>query len=357
VPRIRFATQEQTLKRKTIFLKNCNSFLLCVVFVSCVNHPIDRSIDPANTSPAVNSLSETYREIALTAVEQSLYMSSQWRQNRFVKCLYSNWNNNRYISEDSDSMSMVNSLLNICLPEDKKVKYLSPQWFESHNACFLDFIEITGGPIQTKEKIQIPYRIIKKINAGYMAWEDVDSFSTSNLVEVLDKFKKAGIETIILDMRNNVGGSIYDMNAFLRLVLRARGDPYFTILKSRKRIDEYVVKTDGLYSNFKWVVMVNNKSASATEVIAGVLKRQGAIIMGEPTYGKGTVQERWILFDVGDKRCPGLLKLTARQIFFDDGTSPEGTGIKPDIVVTDSDNALLKPIEYLTRQMVQRQEK
>jgi carboxyl-terminal processing protease len=111
------------------------------------------------------------------------------------------------------------------------------------------------------------------------------------------------------------------------------------------------VKKDGPYSNFKWVLMVNNKSASATEVIAGVLKRQGAVIMGEPTYGKGTVQERWILFDVGDKRCPGLLKLTARQIFFDDGTSPEGTGIKPDIVVTDSENALLKPIEYLSRQM------
>ena len=61
--------------------------------------------------------------------------------------------------------------------------------------------------------------------------------------------------------------------------------------------------------------------------------------------------ERWILFDVGDKRCPGLLKLTARQIFFDDGTSPEATGIKPDIVVTDWKDALRKPIEYISRQM------
>jgi hypothetical protein len=350
--RIRFTTQEQFMKKKITFIKVCNSFLLCALFVSCVNRPIDRSIYRVNTSPSVNSLSETYREIAVTTIEQSLYLSSERRRNRFVKCLYSNWNNNRYISGDSDSMSMVNTLLNICLPEDKKVKYLSPHWFESHNACFGDLDERITAPIQTKDKIQIPYKMIKNINAGYIAWEDVDSFSTSNLVEVLDIFKKVGIETIILDMRNNVGGSIYDMKAFLRLVLRARGDPYFTILRSQRRTDEYVVKKDGLYSNFRWVVMVNNKSASATEVIAGVLKRQGAVIMGEPTYGKGTVQERWILFDVGDKRCPALLKLTARQIFFDDGTSPEGTGIKPDIVVTDSDGSLLKPIQFLSRQMV-----
>ena len=355
--RIGFTTQEQTLKEKIMFLKNRNSLLLCVLFVSCVNHPIERATGPVDTSPAVNSLSKTYREIALTAMEQSLYLSSEGRRNRFVKCLYSNWNNNRYISEDSDSMSMVNNLLNICLPEDKKVKYLSPHWFESHNACFSDFNEMIASPIQAKEKIQIPYRIIKNVNAGYIAWDDVDSFSTSNLVEVLDILKRAGVETIILDMRNNVGGSIYDMKAFLRLVLRARGDPYFTILKSQKRTDGYVVKKDGLYSNFKWLVMVNNKSASATEVIAGVLKRQGAVIMGQPTYGKGTVQERWILFDVGDKRCPGLLKLTASQIFFDDGTSPEGTGIKPDIIVTDSDNALLKPIQFLSRQMVNERKK
>lgn len=335
-----------------MFLKNCNLFLLCVLFVSCANHPIDSSKDPVNTSPAINSLSKTYREITLLVKDESLYISSKERWNRFVQCLYSNWNNNRYISEDSDSMSMVNALLNICLPEDTKVKYLSPHWFESHNACFSDFNEMIADPIERKKKIQIPYRIIKHINSGYIAWEDVDSFSTSNLVEVLDIFKKAGIETIIFDMRNNIGGSIFDMKAFLRLVLRARGDPYFTILKSQKRTDEYVLKKDGAYSKFKWVVIVNNKSASATEVIAGVLKRQGAVIMGEPTYGKGTVQERWILFNVGDKRCPGLLKLTARQIFFDDGTSPEGTGIKPDIVVTDSENTLLKPIEYISRQMV-----
>ena len=249
-------------------------------------------------------------------------------------------------------MTVVNSLLNICLPEDTKVRYLSPHWFESHNACFSDIDETVADPLETKKKIQIPYRIIKHINSGYIAWEDVDTFSTSDLVEVLDLFKRAGIETIILDLRNNIGGSINDMKAFLRLVLRAREDPYFTILKSQKRTDEYVVKKDGVYSNFRWVVIVNNKSASATEVIAGVLKRQGAVIMGEPTYGKGTVQERWILFDVGDKRCPGLLKLTARQIFFDDGTSPEGTGIEPDIVVTDSENALRKPIEYISRQLL-----
>jgi hypothetical protein len=322
VLRIRFTAQEPTLKSKKMFLNNLYSFLLCVLFVSCVKQQIDSSKYPPDTSPALRSLSRTYREITLLIKDESLYVSSEERWNRFVQCLYSAWNNNRYISEDSESTTAVNNLLNICLPEDTKVRYLGPRWFESHNACFGDFDEKITAPIQTKKKMQIPYKIIKHINSGYMVWDDVDSFSTSDLVEVLDIFKKAGIETVILDLRNNVGGSINDMKAFLSLVLRARKDPYFTILKSKKRTDDYVVKNDGAYSNFKWVVMVNNKSASATEVIAGVLKRQGAVIMGEPTYGKGTVQERWILFDVGDKRCPGLLKLTARQIFFDDGTSP-----------------------------------
>lgn len=334
-----------------MFFNKWNAFLLCVLLVSCVSHRIDSSKYPSDTSPAVSSLSRTYREIAFLIKDESLYVSSKERWDRFVQCLYSAWNNNRYISEDNESMTSVNSLLNICLPDDSKMRYLSPHWFESHNACFGDIDEKTAAPIQRNKKMKIPYRIIRNINSGYILWEDVDSFGTSDLVEVLDKLQKGGIETIILDMRNNPGGSINDMKAFLRLVLRARDNPYFTILKSQRRADDYVVTNDGAYSSFKWVVMVNNKSASATEVIAGVLKRQGAVIMGEPTYGKGTVQERWILFDVGDKRCPGLLKLTARQIFFDDGTSPEGAGIKPDIVVTDWKNPLRKPIEYISRQM------
>lgn len=168
VLRIRFTAQGPKLKSKKMSLNNWNSFLLCVLLASCVNHPIDSSKYPSDTTQDVSSLSKTYREITLLIKDESLYVSSRERWNRFVQCMYSAWNNNRYISGDSESMTVVNGLLNMCLPEDTKVRYLSPNWFESHNACFGDFDEKITDPIQTKKKIQIPYRIIKHINSGYM---------------------------------------------------------------------------------------------------------------------------------------------------------------------------------------------
>jgi len=252
-------------------------------------------------------------------------------------------------------MSIVNGALTSCLPEDAKSKYYSPQWLEAHNACLGDFEQVKKAPKETKRKIQIPYKIGKHINTAIIEWKDVDSFSMSNLVDVLHTLKRNDFETIILDMRGNTGGSIYDMKAFLRLPLSARNHPYLITRRSQQRTDEYVVKKDGVFSKFKWFVLVNNKSASAAEIIAGVLQGQGAVIaviIGEQTYGKGTVQERWFLFRVGKKECPGMLKLTTRQIFFEDETSPEGVGITPDIVVTDSEFTFETPLEYISSRIL-----
>ena len=133
----------------------------------------------------------------------------------------------------------------------------------------------------------------------------------------------------------------------MSLVLKGRENPYFVMRKSHQRSVEFIVNQDGEFSHFNIIVLVNRKSASAAEIIAGVLQRQGAVIIGEQTHGKGTVQESGILYYI-DRNCPALLELTTRQVFFDDGKSPERTGIMPDIAVANSEDALEKAIEFVS---------
>jgi hypothetical protein len=317
-----------------------------LLVISCGNTIIESPKEFVGTPVSISSLSKTYREIALFIKDESFYISSHERWERFMECLYSERNGTVYDLQDSDdNMSTVNTVLKRCLPEDKKIRYFSPEWYRAHNAC----PEVgKGASIEIKREIKIPYRIIKRINTGYIIWKDIDSFGLSNMVEVLRTFKESDIDTVIFDMRDNTGGNISDMESFLRLVLKGRKEPYFIARGSHQRAGEFVVRKDGEFSHFRIIVLVNEKSASATEIIAGVLQRQGAIVIGGKTYGKGTVQERGILYLI-DGDCHGSLKLTTRQIFFDDGTSPEGTGIIPDIVVADSEDVLEKAIEYISQ--------
>lgn len=131
---------------------------------------------------------------------------------------------------------------------------------------------------------------------------------------------------IVLDMRNNPGG-------FLNTAIQIAG--YF-IGNSQKisevrypdRMESYNSSGAAELAAFEIVVLVNKGSASASEIVAGALKDYGlATIIGETTFGKGTVQE---LSDFSDG---STLKITVAEWLTPTGHSIEGNGIAPDIVV------------------------
>ncbi|HSE83103.1 MAG TPA: S41 family peptidase [Thermodesulfobacteriota bacterium] len=320
---------------------------ISLLVTSCMDTVIESPKEVTGRPVPVTSLSRTYREVALLVRDESLYVSSNERWEGFIRCLNSQSSNGTYGPVDNDGMPRVNLVLKTCLPEDKKIKYFSPAWYKAQNAC-PDLDRRT--PKEKIKPIRLSYRIMKHINTGYIPWRYIDYYGFSNMIPILRTFSRSNVDTVILDMRDNPGGSVENVESFLGLVLKGREDPYFIMRKSHRRTVEFIVNKDGEFSHFNIIVLVNKRSASATEIVAGVLQRQGAIVIGEQTYGKGTVQESGILYFI-DRNCPAMLELTTRQVFFDDGKSPQGIGITPDITVGNSEDALEKAIEYISRRM------
>lgn len=132
---------------------------------------------------------------------------------------------------------------------------------------------------------------------------------------------------VILDLRNNPGGlldvSVEVANVFLPkdsvVVIERSGDGSETT---------HTTPLDGKLQNTPMIVLVNEGSASAAEIVAGALKDQGRVtLMGAKTFGKGTVQTYEVLPDGSS------LKLTVAEWFTPHNESFDGKGIEPDVVV------------------------
>ncbi|MBI2638095.1 S-layer homology domain-containing protein [Candidatus Peregrinibacteria bacterium] len=183
--------------------------------------------------------------------------------------------------------------------------------------------------------------VIKLISAS-VSWTDdniakvvLSSFGENTLGEFIDveeAIQKKKAKGIVLDLRNNPGG-------FLNTALSIAG--YFvkngdrvTTVKYADREEYHVSQGNAELASFKIVMLVNEGSASASEILAGALQDYGlAKVIGEKTYGKGTVQE---LSDFSDG---STLRLTVAEWLTPSGRSIEKNGIAPDIEVkmTDED--------------------
>jgi carboxyl-terminal processing protease len=169
----------------------------------------------------------------------------------------------------------------------------------------------------------------------------------------VEKLKKAGVKGIILDLRNNSGGSLNDVVQMSGLfikdgpIVQVKGrDATPTILKDK---DDSVLYTGPL------IVMVNSQSASASEILAAALQDYGraVIIGGRSTFGKGTVQR---FFDLDkavlgyDEYKPlGDVKLTLQKFYRINGGSTQLKGVIPDINLPDNQQFLdagEKELEY-----------
>ncbi len=183
--------------------------------------------------------------------------------------------------------------------------------------------------IRDKIKIRsVRYEIIN--NVGYVRLTTFSQTTTSSMVSNIKTIKdKLGdkLEGLILDLRNNPGGllnqSISVTNAFLN-----NGEIVSTKGRGKSDIERTFAKPGDILENYPLVILINNGSASASEIVAGALKDHGrAIILGTRSFGKGSVQS---IIPISNS---GAIRLTTSRYYTPSGISIQAKGIEPDIVV------------------------
>ena len=154
----------------------------------------------------------------------------------------------------------------------------------------------------------------------------------------IERLKEGGMDGLVIDLRNNGGGSLQTVVEIAGLFIE-RGP--IVQVKSKGRSAEVLSDRDnGILWDGPLVIMVNELSASASEILAAAMQdyKRAIIIGSKQTYGKGTVQNvmdlnRWMRNnDYGDL---GALKLTTQKFYRVDGGSTQLEGVKSDVVVPD----------------------
>lgn len=151
---------------------------------------------------------------------------------------------------------------------------------------------------------------------------------TGNLAKIAaQNFKKQGVKSIILDLRDNPGGYV---NSAVEVASLWLNDKVVVTERSGDKVrDTLKSDSDAILSGISTVVLVNGNSASASEIVAGALQDHGAAkLVGEKTYGKGSVQ-KLITLDNG-----GQIKVTIAKWYTPDGKNITKEGIKPNVTAT-----------------------
>ena len=171
---------------------------------------------------------------------------------------------------------------------------------------------------------------------GYIKIRIFSSNTDSKLLESLEDVKKrseskGGLRGLILDLRRNPGG-LLDQGVRVADRFIAEGLIVRTVGKAGREMDRQMAHTRGSWTGFPMVVLVDNATASAAEIVAGALQdHQRAVIMGSQTFGKGSVQTVMEIDGCGAKPCG--LKLTVSRYFTPSGRSIQNQGITPDVFV------------------------
>ncbi len=163
---------------------------------------------------------------------------------------------------------------------------------------------------------------------------DKDFRSTTRDTKVLiDELVAEGIDGLIIDLRGNGGGSLPEAVALTGLFIKS--GPVVQIQSNSGSTETNDDKDKSIAYNGPLAVLVDQYSASASEIFSGAIKDYGrGIILGKPTFGKGTVQTVIDLNRyVGELESPlGQLKITMAQFFRVNGDSTQHRGVIPDII-------------------------
>ncbi|MDD4150994.1 MAG: S41 family peptidase [Candidatus Gracilibacteria bacterium] len=183
----------------------------------------------------------------------------------------------------------------------------------------------------TREKITIPSvdsKILEKTNLGYISLNIFGENTASEFNTALEDLKSKKVSGIIIDLRDNGGGYLQSAVDILSN-FTSKGKLLVTTKYKNSYLNNYYYSDNiGDLTKTPLVVLVNENTASASEITAGALKDYNlAIITGKKSYGKGSVQEP---FDLGDG---SMLKLTIAKWYTPKDYNIDKQGIKPDIEI------------------------
>lgn len=165
-------------------------------------------------------------------------------------------------------------------------------------------------------------------NIGYIKLTQFQETTTDELQKELEKLKKEGVTSLILDLRNNPGGLLNVAVEVSEQFLPPNKLVVYIKDRSGKKAEYFTERANPYYTEIPLVVLVNHGSASASEIVAGALKDWNrAVIIGIQTFGKGSVQSLIPLSDGSG------LRLTTAKYYTPKGISIQGVGITPDIIV------------------------
>jgi carboxyl-terminal processing protease len=156
--------------------------------------------------------------------------------------------------------------------------------------------------------------------------------STRDVRRLIVDLEEQGVAGIVVDLRNNGGGSLLEATTLTGLFIDT--GPVVQVRNSSGRISLEEDDDPGMAWEGPLAVLVNRYSASASEIFAAAIQDYGrGVVIGEPTFGKGTVQSLLDLDDYAPTDDPGMgqLKITMAQFFRVNGGSTQNLGVEPDI--------------------------
>ncbi|HXP96896.1 MAG TPA: S41 family peptidase [Telmatospirillum sp.] len=230
-----------------------------------------------------------------------------------------------------------------------------------------DAVDRMRGPVNTDIKVtvrrdgQAPFevtltRAVIKIqtvkyklqdNVGYIRISQFVESTDTNLRKAIDQLKKDGggnLQGFVLDLRNNPGG-LLDQAVAVSGDFLDKGEIVSTRSRHPEDTQRFNAHGKDLTDGLPLVVLINDGSASASEIVAGALQdHRRAILLGTKSFGKGSVQTIMPLKD------HGAMRLTTARYYTPSGRSIQAVGIEPDIKVLPSKvEALNQPVERFGR--------
>lgn len=186
----------------------------------------------------------------------------------------------------------------------------------------------------------------KKLGYIYLP-EFYDNFNDPNGAKCADdmaveinKLKKENIQGLVIDLRNNGGGSLYDVIQIIGMFIDK--GPVVQVRDRDGKSQELNDTKDGILYSGPLTVMINGMSASASEIFAAAIQDyHRGVIIGTDSYGKGTVQKQIPLGNMKDGQPEyGAIKLTFEKFYRINGGSTQRKGVVPDVWVPDLINYL-----------------
>ena len=180
--------------------------------------------------------------------------------------------------------------------------------------------------IETKEGNKIGIIDLPSFYIDFNAYQNRDSdyrSSSSDVEDILLDFNKKDVDAVILDLRNNGGGALIEANKIVGLFVSS--GPTVQVKHKTGYIQPYGASKAKQAWQKPLAVLVNRYSASASEIVAGAIQDyKRGIVLGQRTFGKGTVQSL-------DNISKGQVKITESKYYRVDGSSTQNKGVLPDI--------------------------